>query len=197
MKKILIAAAAAALLSTPALADSSANQVITISGSAPNVCTLGNPAQQAVTGNIAVSGSNVTITGLFNTNDATLAAGSVTLRFAGMCNYAHNIQLRSANGYLYNTTGSLPPLGGEFVRRVGYAADYSWAGQTRTGAISDQTSTTTAGSAGGNPQTSTALAIGGANAGDLDVKLNFAANTNPVVAGNYSDTLTVRIGAAF
>lgn len=196
MNKLMIAAAAAALLASPALAAPSAEQVITINGVAPNVCTLAAPTVNgAITGNLAVNGSNVTVTGLFDTADATMDAGSVGLRFAGMCNYAHNVSLRSSNGYLYNTTTTTAPLGGAFVRRVGYQANFSWAGQSVSNAIPDATSTASAGTQG-SAVVSPNTAIAGANAGNLDVTLNFASSgSTPVVAGNYSDTLTVQIGA--
>lgn len=196
MNKIVLGALAAAAIATPVMAAPTAQQAITINGTAPNVCTLAAPAVNgAISGNLTVSGSNVTVTGLFDTADATMDAGTVGLRFAGMCNYAHNVSLKSANGYLYNTTGSNAPLGGAFVRRVGYTAGFSWAGATVATAIPDATSTSSAG-VQGTAVVSANTAVAGANAGNLDVTLSFASSgTTPVVAGNYSDTLTVQIGA--
>lgn len=194
MKKILLGATAAALLASPVLAAPSAEQTVTINGTAPTVCTLAAPTQTNLLGNLTVAGSTVTVTGLFDAADATMDAGSVTLNFAGMCNYAHNVSLKSANGYLYNTTSNVAPLAGTFFRRIGYNAAFNWAGVHRAAAI-PAVDSTLAGQAG-VAVTSTDAAVSGANIGNLQVSLKFAGSgTTPVVAGNYTDSLTVQIGA--
>jgi len=194
MKKMILGATAAALLASPALAAPSAEQTVTINGTAPTVCTLGAPTSANLVGNLNVTGSTVTVTGLFDAADATMDAGSVTLRFAGMCNYPHNVSLKSANGYLYNTTSNVAPLSGTFFRRIGYNAAYAWANVFRPTAIPAVDSTLAGQS--GVAVTSADAAVSGANLGTLNVTLRFdGSGTTPVVAGNYTDSLTVQIGA--
>lgn len=198
-KFLLLGAATAALIcaSGSAFAGSpTATSTVNLTGTSPTVCTLDvNPTVNASSGSgssFSLSGNTLTVTSLFDTTDSHIVAGSTTLRYVGMCNYAHNVSIKSTNGVMVNGA-FVAPVGGTFVERVGYAANFTWAGSSATTGILDKTSTSA--NAAFGAQTSSDTAIAGANAGNLDVTLDFAANANPVVSGTYTDVLTAQIGA--
>ena len=141
-----------------------------------------------------MTGNTLTVTSLFDTTDSHIIAGATTLRYVGMCNYAHNVSIKSTNGVMVNGAFVAPVAGsGAFVERVGYAANFTWAGSSAATGIADKTSTSA--NAAFGAQTSSDTSIAGANAGNLDVTLTFAANASPVVSGTYTDVLTAQIGA--
>lgn len=84
MKKLVLLAAGAALLAGPAFAAPSASNDITINGTAPQVCTLGNPNTTGSATNATFAGTTVSVTALASATDASLNQTSVTLRYAGM-----------------------------------------------------------------------------------------------------------------
>ena len=194
MKKLVLLAAGAALLAGPAFAAPSASNDITINGTAPQVCTLGNPNTTGSATNATFAGTTVSVTALASATDASLNQTSVTLRYAGLCNYAHNVGLKSANGGLVNASGAAnaPVAGsGTFIQRVGYTATANWAGANDVLATSNSTTSYVApGVVKAN------WSVAGANQGNLDVNVAIASSSTPVVAGTYGDTLTVGIGAA-
>jgi hypothetical protein len=195
---LLLGAATAALLcGGPAFAADTANTTVAITGTSPNTCTLAPAAATVPVGGVTSTATTVNVTPLFDTTDSHVITGGITLNWTGMCNYVHNITLKSDNGALINASAATnaPVAGsGAFTQRLGYTANFVWAGTSATTAIPDITSTSDATSAG--PVNTSATTISGANAGNLAVTLGFAAHTAPTVAGAYADNLTVQIGAA-
>ncbi|MBV9541047.1 MAG: hypothetical protein JO167_07245 [Alphaproteobacteria bacterium] len=205
MKKLrLLGAAAAALMcAAPAMAADTATNNIGISGTSPNTCTLNSGAQTAATNAAFTPGSGsstLAITALASAADASLQATSATLTFVGMCNYKHNVGLKSANSGLQNANTSNDPVAGSgsFIKKVGYTASYTWAGHSSSGSenLTFTNNVGTGASAAASTTTGATFAVAGANQGNLVLQLDVAASATPVVAGTYSDTLTVQIGAA-
>lgn len=205
MKKLILlgAASAALICAGPAFAADSASNAISISGSSPNTCTLDSGTQGAVTNSAYTPGagaSTLAITNLASATDASLQATSAVVTYVGMCNYAHNVGLKSLNSGLQNNTAANDPLAssGSFIKKVGYTASYTWAGHS-SGAgetLSFSNDVGTGASAAAAATTGTTFAVAGANSGNLVLTFGITGSATPVVAGTYSDTLTVQIGAA-
>jgi hypothetical protein len=198
MKKLFLlgAATAALLCAGPAMAGPTATSNISLTGDSPQVCTLSAVSAPSATGSLstgALGGTTVTVSPIFDTTDSHIHAGTITLEWTGMCNYAHNVSIKSTSGAMINGA-YVAPVGGTFVKRVGYAATFTWGPTsiTPTAGITDLTSTTDQTAPGA--QTSTGGAVIGADAGNLDVTLTFNDNASPVVSGTYTDTLTAQLG---
>ncbi len=194
MKRILIAATAIAALgfNTSAFAAVDASATVTMGGKVANTCTLGTPTLSSLNASLtpAASSSVVTFNSLANTNTAALNASGFAMNYEGMCNMAHQIQLKAANGGLRQVT-PVAVLGGNFVERIGYTATATWGGQTASPAI-DATSTGAAPAAAEKQDTKT---VAGANAGTLVLQVTIPSNAAPVVAGDYTETLTLKVAA--
>jgi hypothetical protein len=216
MKRIiaLTAAAAVVAMAGQAAADPSAQGSVNLSATAADTCairgiTAGTSSGATQTGS-GVSGTTDTVggvanlpsnaaigyTGLFNTTTAETNSLVNTLNVSAFCNYAgHQVRLRSANGGLTNT--SAVAESGSFARRVNYSAALeSWGTATTTtlstGAVnqlnSTKAETTTPGNAGVTPVNTSAAVL----------RVTTSAFTGaPALAGSFTDTLTVRLGAAF
>ena len=202
-KFLLLGAATAALICAgPAFADPSASNAISISGSSPDTCTLDPGTQSAATNATFTPGagaSTLAIGTLASATDATLQTTSATITFVGMCNYAHNIGLQSANSGLQNGTAGNDPVAGSgsFIKKVGYTASYVWAGHTSTGTERLVFANDVGIGAGASAvlKKSDNVTVAGANQGNLVLHFDIASSSTPVVSGSYSDTLTVKIGA--
>jgi hypothetical protein len=216
MKRIIALSAAVAVvaMSGQALADASAQGSVNLSATAADTCairgiTAGTSSGATQTGS-GVSGTTDTVgavsslpanaaigyTGLFNTTTAETNSLINTMNVSAFCNYAgHQVRLRSANGGLTNT--SAVAESGSFARRVNYSASLeNWGTATTTtmttGAVNQLNATvsqtTTAGNAGVTPVNTSAAVLR---------VTTTAFNGAPALAGVFSDTLTVRLGAAF
>jgi hypothetical protein len=200
MKRILFAAAALAAVgfNTSAMADASASAAVTFSGTNAETCTLGTPVPSAQTNAVATPGASTTTVAmtLTNSTSAALNAGGFTLTYAGMCDYAHSVGIKATNGGLLNASAvaNAPVAGsGAFIQRIGYTSSVAWAGATTTGpAPANDTAVAT----GDTPSTvAIQTAVLGSNRGPLVLTVGIAADATPVVAGLYSETLTLKIGA--
>jgi hypothetical protein len=207
MKKLLMmAAAAAVILPMGAQAADTASGSVTLSAAAPNTCAIRG-----------ISGADVT-TPFSNTAGGTDSA-SVAIAFGGsavdpltaraiettksltldaFCNYAHVVQLQSANGGLTNT--ATPQVVGSFARRIQYDAKLIlWnsdnAGDTlaalpAAGEVNSGTASLTNGTA-----SSVTTPV---NRSTAQVQITTRAGTdNPLLAGTYGDTLRIRLGTGF
>jgi hypothetical protein len=200
MKRILFAAAAIAALgfNSSAFAAPSGSADVTMSGTVAPTCTLGAPTASAQTNATTTPGaatSTVALT-LADSTTAALNAGGFTLTYAGMCNYAHNVGIKAANGGLLNASAvANAPVAnsGTFVQRIGYTATAAWAGQSA--AVPGATTSTSVATGVAAATVAQNTAVAGSNAGDLVLTVAIAADSNPVVAGAYSETLTLKIGA--
>lgn len=195
MKRVLGIAAGIALLISAGAAQAadSASSAITIQGVAENVCNIPTAPGTGTPSNITVGASTaattaLTITDFINDTTAVANSASITLTFANaMCNYAHNLGLKTTNGGLTQQAGGSTAVGGSgtFLSRVDYTASASFGGVTTSNLV-------TAGTAAA----SVSSGVSGANLGDLVVTFSIAAGAVPVLQGTYQDTLTVKIGAA-
>lgn len=95
-----------------------------------------------------------------------------------VCNAPSTIQLKSTQGGV--TTAA---TGTGFTNIINYQASATWNGQTAT--IDTASITTAAGQ-----ETGTAEPVS-AGSGDLDVTITPEANSQPLIGGNYSDSLFV------
>ncbi|MFC6199509.1 hypothetical protein [Ponticaulis profundi] len=126
-------------------------------------------------------------TALFKLNNV-----NITLTVSGYCNYVHSISLQtSTSKFAAQDTGNLPTITSDsFTTEIDYNAVFVWADVTSTFLNTQgQSGVTTS-----NPGT-----IAGAYRGTGMLSINLA-NPNdvnaPLVAGSWSDTLTMQIGAA-
>lgn len=201
MKKIIGGlAVAASLVAGPVFAQANASNNLSMGGTSPDVCLIRAAPTAPSTTNASLTGANagagtVAITTLASAANATLQAAAITLNFSAMCNNAHSITLTSTNGGLQNAAAvENTVLAGStnFIRKVGYTVGYTWGAQTG-GGFTFLNDTGVGGSGAlSAPATSTPLVINGANDGSLVMTINVAAVANtPVVAGGYSDTLTL------
>jgi len=134
-----------------------------------------------------IASSTVAITEMVDDATATLKAASIQLSLRASCNIPHRITLISAQGGLESDSENTS-LNGAFLGKVGYQATAQWGSQGTT--------LITNGTPG---QRSDAPAIVGPRAGDVNIEIKIDGTNNdttlPVLAGSYSDTLTVHIGA--
>lgn len=192
--KWLMASALTLALPTAALAADSAQDGVSINGSVANTCTLGIPTQTAsnqasLDAGATTTSASVSFTNLANPADAsyTGTGSSVTLRFAGMCNYASNLALQSTNGSMTNTDVGVVPGSLPFADKVFYTAMANWSTFSSSIGAFDV------------PGIKFNTSIPGALLDDIDVSITlFGTNSagNPLLSGNFTDTLTVQIGAA-
>jgi hypothetical protein len=193
LKLLCLALGAAALATTPVLAQATDSDTINLSGTQAQTCTLGAFSAGAATGALdtgdLTSPTAVSLTDTMSSITAIRAAGSNTLNAAAMCNYGHFVSVRQTGGGLINGS-DVAPAQGTFIRKQGYVAIVSWASQTANAASEDVTTTPLVAAV-----TSTDRAISGAASGTLSLTLSVAASTLPVVAGAYTDSVLVQIGA--
>lgn len=193
LRPLFLAAAATALFTTPALAQSTDSDTVNLSGTQAQTCTLGAFSAGVVSGALNAgnfAAGTLTLTGTMSSSTAIRAAGSITLNATAMCNYGHNVSVRQTGGGLINAS-DVAPTQGTFIRKQGYDAVVSWASQSVTASSADVTAAPPLVAA----ITSLDQAISGAASGTLSLTLSVAASTSPVVAGVYTDSVVVQIGA--
>lgn len=204
MKKlIIVATAVAALAGSSAFADASQSTDVTFSGSVDKTCVLTAPtvtlsknaSSTALNGASGIS--TIAITNLADASTAALNAASFTLTYAdSYCNYNHQVGIKAKNGGMIDSGTANDPVAdsGNFVRRIGYTSNVAWGGGTDlTGPAPTTVYDTDAGDA--SKTTKLEKNVAGANRGNLVLTVSIAADANPVVAGSYSETLTLKIGA--
>jgi hypothetical protein len=120
------------------------------------------------------------------------------LKLSAFCNYAvHNVSLESRNGGL--TNGAVVASNGAFHNRIAYNAKISnWgsvAGDLAAfSATGDMTKNVSERKRGTSP-VDRAVHVTGATAASLTITT--VASTVPVLKGDYSDVLTIRLGRGF
>ncbi len=165
MKKLIMTTVSAAILAIGA-GGAQADQTITIGANVGGFCTVG--AVTNPTPSFTAPGGNVNLTPSIHSIPVT-------------CNGASTVTVTSANGGL---TG--PAFIAGFENIINYTVSTS-------GYVSASGSTLTVPSAVGLETLATAG--GGASVTPLAVTLTPVANTDPVLAGSYSDVVTVTIVA--
>jgi len=187
-----LATASVGISTTPALAQATDSDTVTLSGTQAQTCTLGTFSAGVVSGALAggdFAGSTLTLTGAMSSSTAIRSAGSITLNATAMCNYGHFVSVRQTSGGLINASDVVPTQG-TFVRQQGYDAVVSWASQSVTASSADVTTAPVVA-----PITSANQSIGGAASGTLSLTLSVVASTSPVAAAAYTDSVVVQIGA--
>jgi hypothetical protein len=119
------------------------------------------------------------------------------VRFGAYCNYTHSVRLDSSHGGLINTDGATPAAGSSFNRRINYnAAILGWGNASITLAAVDNTNITNSNVA---PKPGTAVTtLPPTDASNARIKITTVANAQRrLLAGNYRDVLTIRLGTAF
>ena len=188
---LCVAAVLAAVLATPALAGPTRTSTASLTGAAPTVCTLGAPTL-AASGDAVLSGSTpssatVTISNFVDTSNASYVDGiSITLNFAAMCNYASHFNSQTVTGALKDSQ-PIVAGSGPFLSSLNYQALLQWAGQnsvlnTNGTALKKGLQKNVPGSYSGTAALSITLVDPGVS--------------TPLVAGTFSDQLTIQIGAA-
>lgn len=127
------------------------------------------------------SGGTVAITSFADPRTAQANPASVRLEIPVVCNSAHAVSLRSANGGMLRSGGTAAAVGG-FIAFLPYAVELDWVGQRLTGAS--------------DVAQPLALAVPNAGQGLLTVDIAIAGSEAPMVAGAYADTLQIEITAA-
>lgn len=127
------------------------------------------------------SGGTVAITAFADPQTAQANPASVQVEIPVICNSAHAVSIRSANGGMLRTGGTTGDVGG-FIQFLPYAVELDWTGQ-RLGGQS-------------NAAGPLAIAVPHAGEGMLRVDIAIPASQSPLVAGAYADTLQIEITAA-
>ena len=165
--------AAAALLSTTAANAQTATQDITITATVAGLCTVNGLATGTT--------DTATITVDANADVDTAVVAPANSPYASVaCNGPSDLQVSSANGAL---TGPAAVAG--FDNIIDYSATATW------NAVDASIDTTTAPGSGAT-ETGASAAVT-AHTGNLSVAITPIANTNPLLAGGYTDTLTVTL----
>ncbi|WP_324075408.1 MAG: hypothetical protein RSE14_01175 [Erythrobacter sp.] len=127
------------------------------------------------------SGGTVAITRFADPQTARANPASVQVEIPVVCNSAHAVSLRSANGGMLRSGGAPGTVAG-FIQFLPYTVALDWVGQTLTG----------------TSDLSEPLLLGVPNAGQglLRVDIAIAGSDAPMVAGAYADTLQIEITAA-
>jgi hypothetical protein len=186
-KLVAVAFLALASASSQAAAQAdttSASQTFTINGTAAAVCLLGTPNSSG-SNNATYAANTITLTQFIDPSTALVNAASMTLNISNaMCNYSAWLSIGSQNGGLKPSSAATVVSGsGGFLTLVPYTVTANW------GAVQVMLDT----SSGNN---TARVQAGGANSGSLSLVFATQKSSLPVVQGNYSDTVTVKIGAS-
>ena len=186
MKKLILPLI---LVSTPAFAQTvdTGLRPLEIVGTALPACLMRAPLDASgVNANfrgLSGAGGEIRIVEMVNPQTATPRSTSLSLSFPVICNSAHLLRIQSSNGGLRRLgSNERNQSRGAFADFLPYSLDARWAGHSRT-----QLSNVPGG-----------LLINSADggAGTVDFGFTVPAGNTPLVAGAYSDTITVEFRAA-
>lgn len=118
----------------------------------------------------------------FVDNNAVSRGGTIDIALPVVCNSAHRVIVRSANGGLRRQGAAAAVQGNQFVQFFPYQVTTQWGGQNGR-LTTDQGGTLT-------------IDTGEARAGSLGLQINVAAGGRPLVAGTYADQIVVELQAA-
>lgn len=159
-------------------------QELTIAGSAQPACVIKGPALARGTNiSFAATGANageIRISQLVDPSTAEVRQAQVALLLPIVCNSAHRFLLKSSNGGLQRDGAA--PASDQFRARVPYDVSAMWQGRQlrqATDAAGDFT-----------------IDMPGSGAGDLALTIDIQPGGQPLVAGSYSDTITVELQVA-
>ena len=200
MKTVISLAAGAAML---ALSGTASAESINIGGTAAPICTLPGTwaVRTSIGGQFGTFGGNawnIPEAAIANTNGTPNVTGDIALRISGLgyCNTPHKILLSSLNGSLHHSSAGAAPNGFANSLQVKYDAHWAKADNLigpdrRYGPSIIEWSPT---GPGQSQQAVWSSEIPGSRNFDLRMAIvrNGSAAT-PLVAGNYSDTVTVTL----
>ncbi len=205
MKTIFALSAALAVLAGGGSAIAS-DELVNITANAPAICTLPSTWSVNSTTNGAAAGQFSGTTwnipsSQFATSTATAVSGgeiAIRLRGAGVCNTSHTLQVSSARGGL--TAGdaeAAAPAGFNNRRAVRYEAYWVASGASSSTVALGPKAILNASVPGAGPVVpyvvSSSLAPPGNRSFDLRIGMNRGALSAPMIAGTYSDTVTVTL----
>jgi hypothetical protein len=182
------------LLAEPAAAGISGGSNFSMGGASPPICSFAAAPRALNAENMSLSGAGQTsaslsINQLTDSATALLKKASIQLEIIGICNESHYLSLKTSKGGL-TLEDQTAVTGGNFLNHVNYRVQADWAGQSislNTDAIAEK-------------EVSTAV-IEKTHRGALNISLLIDENANdmnkPVLAGQYTDFLTVQIGLPF
>lgn len=203
MRKIILTlgVGAVALAGMPAFAANNASATIGYSGSSPQTCVLRVPTKTGgnksdLLAGATASAATVNFTGFADANTALWSSNnSITLAMNGYCNYKHDISLQTTRGAFKADTAANAPVAGSdpFVTELNYSATFNWG--TASNALTTD----------GTPLAKEIVNVDGSfrttpssNNGSLVIALQAPAaglvGTAPLIAGPWSDILTLQIG---
>lgn len=184
--RYLLALGASAIAATPALAQdtSQSSRALYINGTAPSACVIRGPsagaAQNAVFEAVDASHGQVTITQLVDQNTAEPRASDIQISLPVTCNASHRVRIASREGGLLRAGGNRGASGG-FVEFLPYQIGIDWAGSQ----IQQ--------SSNGGP---IVLDAPNGTIGNLNVRVATPGGGNPLVAGQYDDSITIQFEPA-
>lgn len=145
----------------------------TVTGTVNKVCSIGGVARPAAdSATIPVS-----VAGAVNTAVISRSYASVA------CNTPSNVQITSQNGAVRNS--GTPPSG--FTNLINYSSSATFSGATAT--LNTATTATATGAEAGAAVSTT----GATPSGTMSVTITPQANALPLLAGSYSDVMTITI----
>lgn len=187
MKRLLLTLA---LISAPAAAFAAPIQGtdagrLDITGEAHGACVISAPAAQAGVNAAFQSGgaasAAIRVIDLVDPLTAQARGASINLAFPVICNAAHRVTVRTANGAMER--GHPPALHAPGFRdRLPYEVSATWAGRTVTGSSESRTPVD--------------ISLSNGAAGLLSIVVAIAPGGAPLIAGAYSDSLVVELQAA-
>lgn len=191
MRRLLTLSIAAVLSASAAGAAFAANTSswqFNLQTTVPGTCSIQNGRTvgtlNAVVGAPGSSPTTINFSSAVNQTTAFLNAANATWAADAMCNnFATQATLASQAGTMFNS--ALPTVvAGAFLTKVDYTVAGNWASVTLLPLIANQP-----------PQTpiSSATPIGGAINGPLQLTFQVPASGVPLVAGNYTDVMTLTL----
>lgn len=188
----LFIALVVAVLFGPAMvqAQDSQGNDLGFGGTSPALCSFTSLPSELASDNmsLAAGGSNkLQIDTMVDPSSSLLKPASIQIEIIGTCNQTHYVSAMTKNGGL--ALGSAAQVvDGAFISHINYRAQVDWAGKSAIMSTD-----------GGPGKKTPTTVIGGTNHGPLSLRIVIDDLENdltiPLVAGTYSDILTVQIGA--
>lgn len=206
MKTLFAISAAAALLAGSGVAVAE-DQDVALTANAPIICSLPDTwafhssTSGASAGQFSGTTWNIPPSQLAAANGNAVAAGEIAIRLRGsaVCNTSHRIEVSSARGGLTAAGDASEAAPSGFAKRRPILYEAYWVATGNSSSTvplgpkavvnADQPGET----GGANYVVSDALAPPGNRSFDLRIGMNRGAMTTPLLAGAYSDTVTVTL----
>lgn len=160
-------------------------------GAAAAVCLFTAAPTERSTNNMdltssSISESAVSILSMIDANNAQLQQAAITIRYKARCNYPHTLSISSTKDGMTSDVAQ-PSAGPDFLKRVNYTATVAWSNSSAE--------LTTLGTQPGRTTTVNNVNPASGNF-TVDIDINDENNdfTKPVVAGHYTDKITILIG---